>query len=181
MVHDAARTKQYIDDALQRFSSEKDPVERNLKAFAYVRGRRRRGDEPLLKQLGIKSVPDEPAAPLDVNLADAEHYMYARYLASSTGDPSVKALVSGYEIKKLLDSARGTEQQMRTNPRFPVLPPSVEAVRWGLKGTDDGLRQYKDAHGGKIGRIGDALKVNQDFILGQYKPAQRFVSRSTTY
>jgi hypothetical protein len=181
MAHDPIATQKYIDDAYQRFSSHKDPVERNYRAFAYLRGRRRRGDEPLLKQLKIGSVPDDPGAPFDVNLADAEHYMYARLLASSTGDPSVKALVSGYQLKKFVDSIRGTEQDMRTNPKYPVLPPSMEAVKWGLKGADDGLAEYKASHGGKTGKIGDAIRANQDFITGQYKPGYGMASRTAAY
>ncbi len=142
---------------------------------------RRRGDEPLLRQLQIISVPDNPTAPFDVNLADAEHYMYSRLLASSTGDPSVKALVGGYQLKKVLDSVRGKEQDLRTNPKYPVLPASMDALRWGLKGAEDGLQEYKDAHGGKTGKIGEAIKANQDFITGQYKPSYGSLSRSTVY
>jgi hypothetical protein len=94
MAHDATTTQKYIDDALGRFLRFKDAVERNERAFAYLRGLRRRGDEPLLKQFGI-AVIDDPRAPFDESLADAEHYMYARFLTSSTGDPTVKALVTG--------------------------------------------------------------------------------------
>ena len=55
--------------------------------------------------------------------------MYARLLASSTGDLSAKALVTGYQLKTFLDSIRGTKQNMRANPKYPVLPPSMEAVK----------------------------------------------------
>jgi hypothetical protein len=167
MPHDAAATQRYIDDALRRFLPFKDAVDRNARAFAYLRGLRRRGDEPLLKQYNI-TVPDDPKAPFDESLGDAEHYMYARYLASSTGDPSVKALVTGYEVKKYIDSKRGKLQDARTNPKFPVLPPSQDSVRWGLKGADDGLQDYRDAHNGQTGPLGSAIKANQDFIKGMY-------------
>ncbi|MBV9505655.1 MAG: hypothetical protein JO323_11700 [Acidobacteriia bacterium] len=180
MPYNSAATQKYVEDAFRRFAAVKDPGERNGKAFAYLRGIRRRGDEPLLTQLGIGPVPDDPNAPFDVNLADAEHYLYARYLASSTGDPSVKALVTGYELKKVIDSIRGARQNMRTNPKYPVLPPSVEAVKWGLKGAEDGLAEYKASHGGKTGNIGDAIKANQDFITGQYKPGYGLTSRTAT-
>lgn len=181
MAHDSAATQRYIDDAYRRFSTFTDPVARNARAFAYLRGRRRRGDEPLLRRLNIGPVPDDPGAPLDTNLADAEHYMYARLLASSTGDLSVKALVTGYQLKKFLDSIRGTEQNMRTNPKYPVLPPSMEAVKWGLKGAEDGLTEYRNSHGGKNGKIGDALRANQDFITGQYRPPYGLVSNAVVY
>jgi hypothetical protein len=167
MAHDPNKTKQYIDDALRRFLLFKDAVDRNVRAFAYLRGLRRRGDEPLLLQYRI-TVPDDPDAPLDESLADAEHYMYARFLASSTGDLSVKALVTGYEFKKYIDSKLDRMQGMRTNPKFPVLPPSQESVRWGLKGVDDGLKDYRDAHNGQTGKLGSAIQANQDFIKGMY-------------
>jgi hypothetical protein len=166
MAHDASATQKYIDDALRRFLPFKDPVERNVRAFAYFRGWRRRGDEPLLRKFQL-TVPDDPRAPLDESLGDAEHYMFARFLASSTGDRSVKALAVGYEVKKYIASMRGTLQNARTNQNFPVLPPSQESIRWGLKGAEDGLKEYKDAHSGQYGAVGSAIKANQDFIKGQ--------------
>ena len=167
MDHNPAVTQRYIDEALGRFLTSAG-VDRDLKAFAYLRGRRRRGEEPLLSELKIGTVPNDPQAPFDVNLADAEHYMYSRYLTALTGDPSIKVLVTGYQLKKYLDSWRGKEQDMRTNPKFPVLPASMEAVTWGLKGVDDGLAEYKAAHDGKAGSLGSGLKANQDLVYGNY-------------
>ena len=167
MAHDANTTQKYINDALHRFLPLREAVERNARAFAYLRGLRRRGDEPLLRKYGL-SVPDDPEAPFDESLADAEHYMYSRFLASSTGDFSVKALVTGYEVKKYIDSKLDKMQGMRTNVKFPVLPPSQESVRWGLKGVDDGLKDYRDAHNGQTGKLGSAIQANQDFIKGMY-------------
>jgi len=166
MAHDAKRTADFIDDAMRRFILYRDPVDRNYRAFKYLRGTRRRGDEDGLSDLGI-TVTDDPNAPFDVDLADAEHYMYARLLASQTGDVGTKALVTGYQLMKMINSLRGKEQDMRTNPKFPVLPASTEAVKWGLKGVDDGLKEYRDAHGGKLGKVGSAFKANEDFIRGQ--------------
>jgi hypothetical protein len=169
MAHDSVKTQRYVSDALARYASVRDPVKQNLSAFAYLRGLRRRGDEPLLAQLHI-TVPDIPTAPFDESLADAEHYMFARLLASETGDPAVKALTTGYELKKFVDSKLGKEQEMRTNPRFPVLPPSLDSIKWGLQGAEEGLRQYRDAHGGKGGKVGSAVQANADFIKGTYRP-----------
>jgi hypothetical protein len=152
MAHDPIQTQKYIDDALRKFTSYTDPVERNVRAFAYLRGMRRRGDEPLLKKYSI-TVPDDPGAPFDESLADAEHYMYARFLTSSTGDPSVRTLVTGL-------------QDARTNPKYPVLPPSSESMRWGYKGVDDGLADYKGQHGGSTGTLGSAIVANRSWITG---------------
>lgn len=167
MAHDTTATQNYIDNALRRFLSFRDAAQRNVRAFAYLRGLRRRGDEPLLRTYGL-AVPDDPNAPFDESLGDAEHYMFARFLASSTGDPSAKALVLGYQVKKYIGSRLGNMQGMRTNLKFPVLPPSQEAVRWGLKGVDDGLREYINAHDGQAGRLGSAIQHNWNFIQGMY-------------
>jgi len=165
MAHDAATTQKYIDDALRKFSSETDPVKRNVRAFAYLRGMRRCGDEPLLKTYSI-TVPIDPGAPFDESLADAEHYMYARYLASSTGDPSVRTLVTGYETKKYIDQMRGKLQDARTSPKYPVLPPSRDSMRWGYKGADDGIADYRGQHGGTLGIPGSAIVANRSWITG---------------
>lgn len=167
MSHDASKTQRYVADAQGRFSGIKSLVDRNQYAFAYLRGLRRRGDEPLLRKFGI-TVPDVPSAPFDESLADAEHYAYARFLASDTGDPSVKALVVGYEVKKFIASKLGSDQEMRTNPKYPVLPASTESITWGMKGAEDGLADYRSGHGGKSGELGSAAKANADFIKGAY-------------
>jgi hypothetical protein len=166
MAHDPAKTQKYIDDARRKFSSYTDPVEQNVRAFAYLRGMRRRGDEPLLAKYSITPPPDDPGAPFDESLADAEHYMYARFLTSSTGDPSVRTLVTGYETKKYIDNLRGKLQDARTNSKYPVLPPSSESMRWGYKGVDDGLADYKGQHGGHIGTLGSAIVANRNWITG---------------
>lgn len=167
MSHDASRTQRYIADAYGRFSAINSLVDKNRHAFAYLRGLRRRGDEPLLRKLAI-TVPDVPSAPFDESLADAEHYAYARFLASDTGDPTVKALVVGYEFKKFIASKLGSEQEMRTNRKYPVLPASTEAISWGMKGAEDGLADYRSEHGGKSGELGSAARANAQFIKGAY-------------
>lgn len=81
-------------------------VERTYYAWAYLRGLRRLGDDDLCRKLGIV-VPIVPTAPTDLDLADAEHYMYARFLAGSTGDPTTSTLVGGYEAIKILRLSMG--------------------------------------------------------------------------
>ena len=167
MAHNAPITQKYVDDALRRFLPFRNAVDRNVRAFAYLRGVRRRGDEPLLQKFSI-TVPDDPAAPFDQSLGDAEHYTYARYLASDTGDANgVRAMVMGYELKKYLESQLGKLQDGRTNQKFPVLPPSGESIDWGLKGVNDGIADYRTAHNGQTGALGTAIRANQDFIRRQ--------------
>ena len=163
---DFHKTLAYIDQARGRFLSIESDIERSRHAWAYLRGMRRLGDDPLCRQLGI-TAPVNPAAPHDLSLADAEHYMYARFLAGSTGDPTTSGLVYGYELWKVVRYVTGREEKLRTDPRFPVLPPSADAVDWGIRGVDDGLNDYRKAHGGATGKVGDALKANRALIGSQ--------------
>jgi len=169
-TRDSARTRKYIDEAQGQFLRFPNVVERTYYAWAYLRGLRRLGDDDLCRKLGI-TVPVVAAAPTDLDLADAEHYMYARFLAGSTGDPTTSTLVGGYEVIKLLRLSTGKEKDLRTDPRFPVLPASLDSVGWGLSGADDGLADYKSLHKGKTGKIGSALAANKDFARGQYQDA----------
>jgi hypothetical protein len=169
-TRDSARTRRYIDEALGRFMQFRNVVERTYYAWVYLRGLRRLGDDDSCRSLGI-AVPNVPTAPADLDLADAEHYMYARFLAGSTGDPTTNTLVAGYEVIKILRLTTGHEKGLRTDPRFPVLPPSISSVNWGMQGASDGLRDYKALHGGQLGRIGSALAANKQFANGQYQNA----------
>jgi hypothetical protein len=165
---DGARTQRYIDEAMGRFLRITPVVERAHYAWAYIRGVRRLGDDDLCRQLKI-AVPRVEGAPEDLNLADAEHYLYARFLAGSTGDPSASSLVVGYELWKTVKYVRGREKDLRTDPRFPVLPPSIDAVNWGLQGIQAGLQDYRDLHGGKFGKTGSAIEANRSLATSQYQ------------
>lgn len=165
---DPGKTRRYIDDAMGRFLSISPIVERAHFAWAYTRGVRRLGDDEMCRRLKI-TVPRIESAPEDLNLADAEHYLYARYLAGSTGDPSTHALVVGYELWKTVKYARGREKDLRTDPRFPVLPPSVDAVNWGLSGVQDGLQDYRNLHRGRLGMAGGAFEANRGLATNQYQ------------
>lgn len=168
-TRDPVKVQRYIGDALQHFSTL-NSGDKVLHAWAYLRGLRRLGDDDLCRRLNM-IVPRVIDAPQDPNLADAEHYMYARFLASSSGDISTKALVLGYEVVKVLTFQSRQEKDLRTDSRFPVLPPSREAVRWGLKGADMGLEEFKKTHNGNLGKFGSAIDANREFANGQYKRA----------
>ena len=100
-------------------------------------------------------------APTDVNLAAAEHYMFARYLAGKTGDPLVLAAPTLYALKKVAYFAAGKEKDMRTTPNNPVLPPSIESVVWGTMGVEEGLKDFKGENPtiSVESRTGESLKV----------------------
>ncbi|AYZ66886.1 hypothetical protein EGY31_27495 [Burkholderia multivorans] len=95
--------------------------------------------------------------PEDINLAAAEHYMYARFLAGETGDPLVKATPTLYGAKKRVYFALGIQDRMATSPH-PVLAPNRSVERWGLKGAEDGLRDYSAVNNGQpANRFGASL------------------------
>jgi hypothetical protein len=96
--------------------------------------------------------------PLNIDLAAAEHYMYARLLAGVTGDPLVSFAPTMYAIKKQLFFALGIEDWMATT-RQPVLPPNKKVHEWGKKGAKDGLADYRDLHPGSGNQLGSSVKA----------------------
>jgi hypothetical protein len=75
----------------------------------------------------------------------------------------------GYELAKVVKYATNYEKKLGTDPRFPVLPPSLDAVDWGLRGVKDGLADFSNANPGKTGKVGAAYEANKDLASGQYK------------
>lgn len=96
--------------------------------------------------------------PLNINLAAAEHYMYARFLAGTSGDPSVKAAPTLYGLKKRLYFALGIQEKMATTHN-PVLPPNNDVERWGTKGAVDGLADYTSTTGRSATNYGNAVSA----------------------
>lgn len=73
-----------------------------------------------------------------IEIAIAEHYLYARCKVCS-GEYSktqMEAMVKGYNAVKRV----GFSELLRSNPDNPTTPPSDEAIRWGLKGAEEGER-----------------------------------------
>ena len=80
------------------------------------------------------------ADPLNIHLVAAEHYMYARFVAGTSGDPSLKAAPALYGLKKRLCFALGIEEEMATIHNR-VLSPSNDVERWGPKGGGSTVRR----------------------------------------
>lgn len=96
--------------------------------------------------------------PLNINLAAAEHYMYARFLAGTSGDPSVKMAPVLYGLKKRLYFAFGIQERMATS-KNPVLPPNAAVERWGTDGAKAGLIDYTTTTGLSATNYGNALSA----------------------
>jgi hypothetical protein len=96
--------------------------------------------------------------PLNINLAAAEHYMYARFLAGTSGDPSIKMAPTLYGLKKRLYFALGIQEKMATTQN-PVLPPNNDVERWGTNGATAGLVDYTKTNGRPASNYGNAVSV----------------------
>ena len=81
-----------------------------------------------------------PGASLDMDLAAAEHYLFAPFMVCRgvVGPTQMRALIVGYDIKKWIDRARGKPNATAVTSN-PVTPPDGAVVRWGLKGVTDGI------------------------------------------
>jgi hypothetical protein len=84
-----------------------------------------------------------PGKSLDLDLAAAEHYLFARWMVcTGTVSPNqMRTLVIGYDAKKLIDKWRSTPNKLQTTPN-PVSPPDSDVVGWGLRGADDGSADH---------------------------------------
>ena len=96
--------------------------------------------------------------PLNIDLAAAEHYMYARFLAGLTGDPLVQYASTAYHIKKKVFFILGIQEMMRTTNE-PVMPPRLKLEQWGKKGAQQGIKDWEAANPGKPKNHGAALQL----------------------
>ncbi|WUR11042.1 hypothetical protein E7V67_015075 [[Empedobacter] haloabium] len=101
----------------------------------------------------------------DYDAAAAEHYMYIRFLAGQTGDPTCHAAPTLYGLKKAIDQLLGRLQAGQAQGGHPVLPSNPYIVAWGQKGVVDGLADYKSLSKGADYQIGGAVRALAGFVL----------------
>jgi hypothetical protein len=53
----------------------------------------------------------------------------------------MRALVIGYDAKKLIDKAKGDPNKEQTTAN-PVSAPDIDVIRWGLKGVTEGSADH---------------------------------------
>lgn len=80
---------------------------------------------------------------LNLNLAAAEHYLFARTIASEEGDTNLRELPQKYADWKTWLQGKGLEQLLRTTSE-PVSPANANVTGWGSKGIEAGLADYQD-------------------------------------
>ena len=134
------RVRSIIQTELLKFSANDNVTQRVGAAFRSLQERRQKRE------------------PLDIDLAAAEHYMFARYLAGVTGDPFVKMGPTLYGLKKRFYFALGIQQRMAVTAN-PVLPPSPAVERWGLTGATEGLDDFVAVNGKPADNYGKAVTV----------------------
>ncbi|MGH9820535.1 MAG: hypothetical protein ACRD43_10235 [Pyrinomonadaceae bacterium] len=85
----------------------------------------------------------------DGDLAVAEHYLYARYYVAEngyTGWAYMQTLITGYNTIKMA-GGRGI---LPETGKCPVTPFSQVDVDWSFRGSDDGLRDYRNGSKTKL-------------------------------
>lgn len=85
---------------------------------------------------------------LDLHLAAAEHYMYARYLSSDDGDTNYRKLPKWYETIKKMATEKGLEDYLKTSDQ-PLSQTDGRVTAWGNKGVEAGLLDYEKRKGKK--------------------------------
>ena len=122
MSVDDATVQQLIAQALAAAGPATECCDQTERAFRDLQKRRQR-----------------PGNSLDLNLAAAEHYLFARWMVCSgaVSAMQMRAIVVGYDLKKALDRLRGkaNAEQVTANP---VSRPDAGVVRWGLAGVGAG-------------------------------------------
>jgi hypothetical protein len=101
----------------------------------------------------------------DYDAAAAEHYMYIRFLAGHSGDPTCYAAPTIYGAKKVLDQLLGRLQKGQAQGGHPVLPANPYIVGWGHDGVIAGLADYKAGTTGAAYKLGNAIQALASFSL----------------
>ena len=90
-----------------------------------------------------------PGASLDLELAAAEHYMFARLMVCSghVSQTQMRMLVDGYHMKKMIDRLRGDPNAEAVTSN-PVSPPDPGVHQWGRVGLIDGQADHDRCNSG---------------------------------
>ncbi|WEF34241.1 hypothetical protein [Pseudoduganella chitinolytica] len=101
----------------------------------------------------------------DFDAAAAEHYMYIRFLAGNSGDPTCHTAPTLYALKKVFYQLLGRLQEDQAQGGHPVLPSNPYIVAWGQKGVMDGLADYKSLSKGADYQVGAAMGALARFVV----------------
>lgn len=112
---------------------------------------------------------------LNLDLAAAEHYLFARFVGSSEGDTSFRAAPKFYETAKSLATIDALKEYLKTSDQ-PISPVDPDVTRWGEAGVEKGLSEYEKRTGqapsNKAGIAGAAILFAYGLYYSRYKPPQ---------
>jgi LysM domain len=167
----------YAVDLVHKKKPQSDGVEEALDSWQILLVLRRWDDTPQTIQNyeQWQSLLELPQTPLDrnLNLMAAEHYSFARYVAAGCGDPHTEGVLKTYfAATSAVSFFPGGEKLLRTDPKHPVLPESPASRKWMAKGVQEGLLDYRNAHGGHLGENFSSRSVVTGNAGPQYKKAK---------
>lgn len=113
---------------------------------------------------------------LDLNLAAAEHYMFARYIANDTGDTMLREAPKWYEQFKSFSTNELFQKFLQTTDQ-PTSPVDADVRRWGEAGVERGLKEYsvrtKQDASAKTSAATIALGIAGLFYYSKYTPPEK--------
>ncbi|GEM_PF-7086058 len=106
-------------------------------------------------------------ASLDLNLAAAEHYLYARSEASESGDIGYRKMPKFYESLKTWATKADMENWLKQSDQ-PVSPVSSEVTQWGERGVETGLKDFEVREKKKPSAMIDSFGALMGFAYYHY-------------
>ena len=96
-----------------------------------------------LAWIELRERRQQPGGSTDLDLAAAEHYLFARFLVASgeVREGQMETIVEVYYNKKLNDSAKGNANAMAVTAN-PVSKPDKGVMNWGLLGAKHGAADH---------------------------------------
>ena len=104
---------------------------------------------------------------LNLNLAAAEHYMFMRFSAGSSGDTNYAQLPRWYETLKRFAVQADLDKYLQTSSE-PVSQPDADVTRWGGLGVQRGLQEYQRREGRSASPGTTALQALVGYVYAHY-------------
>ena len=96
-----------------------------------------------LAWIELRDRRQKPGGSTDLDLAAAEHYLFARFMVASgeVREGQMETLVEGYYLKKQWDLQSGNPNAMAVGAN-PVSKPDKGVMNWGLLGAKHGADDH---------------------------------------
>ncbi|MBU1052234.1 MAG: hypothetical protein KKC46_00200 [Proteobacteria bacterium] len=103
----------------------------------------------------------------DLNIAAAEHYLFARLLASEYGDTNLSYMPKWYETLKNIAYKFNIQTFIQASDQ-PTSPTNINVTHWGEKGITKGLIDYTERTGMAASSKGYAIAQSITFVSYLY-------------